>query len=318
MDSLVRPKMFSKSIEVVSLVDLFNEYSRKFISSLDASDLTKTHYRRRLKQFSIWLSENQIKGIEHQTVLNFKKYLRDEKFEASTIGAYLVALRQFFQWAETKRIHPDVTKGVKGVKRPRGFRRDALTIPQIHKLLDSIHRSTEIGKRDFAMINLMIRVGLRSIEVIRAKLSDIRPVSSSSIGLWVHGKGRDEADEYVVLTPESLDPIMEYISCRPSLQQEAPLFASVSDNSYGSSLSTCTVRRVVKERLEAAGLKTPRICAHSLRHSCITLAVEGGASIHDAQRLGRHQDISTTQRYLHLQQRSQGIGEHSVANILKR
>lgn len=318
MKSLVQSNIFSSSISPVSLADTLRDYFKKYLTSLDASEQTKIHYRRRLKQFAIWVEDEDLSTIENQSVLDYKKFLRTKGHEASTIGAYLVAVRQFFQWAEVKRIHPDVTRGIKGVKRPRGFRRDALTIPQIHKLLDSIDRSTLIGKRDYAMINLMIRVGLRSIEVVRCRVSDIRPVSSSSIGLWVHGKGRDEADEYVVITEDCLNPIMEYISSRPSLKQDAPLFASLSDGSYGSGLSTCTVRRVVKERLQAAGLKTPRICSHSLRHSCLSIAVQNGASIFDAQRLGRHQDISTTQRYIHLNQRSQGIGENSVANALKK
>ncbi len=290
----------------------------KFLESMDCSDLTRVHYRKRLKQFIIWAMNNHITSVERQTILDYKRWLRDQKYEASTIGAYLVAVRQFFQWAEIHGIHSDVSKGIKGTKRPRGHRRDALTIKQIHNLLDSIDRSTLLGKRDFAVINTMVRVGLRSIEVVRARISDMRSVSSEAIGLWVHGKSREEADEYVVLTEDCLSPIMDYISARGPLKQDAPLFASLSDGSYGSGLSTCTIRRVIKERLRAVGISSPRISGHSLRHSCLTLALEGGATIQEAQKLGRHADISTTNGYLHFRDRAKGRGELSVEAVLKR
>ncbi len=290
----------------------------RFLSSLDASELTKTHYESRLQQFTLWLDTQPIEQVQRQTILNYKKYLKDRKCEASTIGAYLVAVRQFFQWTDINRIYPDVTKGVRGAKRSRSFRRSALTIPQVHRLLDSIDRSSELGKRDFALINLLVRTGLRTIEVIRCKVSDIRPVNSGAVGLWVQGKGRQEADEFVVLTEDCVSPIMDYLSSRSSLKQDDPLFASLSDGSYGSGLSTRTIRRVVKERLRAIGLNSPRLTSHSLRHTSISLSLEGGASIQEAQKMARHADISTTNIYVHLGDRAKGIAEKSVENILKR
>lgn len=290
----------------------------QFLASLDASELTKTHYESRLQQFLLWLDTQPIDPVQRQTILSYKKYLKDRKCEASTIGAYLVAVRLFFQWTDISRIYPDVTKGIKGVKRSRAFRKDALTIPQIHRLLDSIDRSTELGKRDFALINLLVRTGLRTIEVIRCKISSIRPVNSGAVGLWIQGKGRQEADEFVVLTEDCISPIMKYISDRPALKQDDPLFASLSDGSYGHSLSTRTIRRVVKERLRAIGLNSPRLTSHSLRHTSISLSLEGGASIVEAQKMARHADISTTNIYIHLKDRSLGLAEKSVENILKR
>ncbi len=318
MKSLTQSNKFSSSLDTTFLFDAFESYVLQFLASLDATDLTRNHYRKRLKQFALWLRPFEAAPITRQTILDYKRHLKDQKYEASTIGAYLVAVRQFFCFCEINNIHHDVTRGIKGAKRPKGHRRDALTISQIHRLLDSIDQSTVIGLRDFVIINSMIRLGLRSIEVVRSRVSDIRPINSQTMGLWVHGKGRDEADEFLVLTEDCLLPIMNYISKRGPLKQDAPLFASLSDGSYGSGLSTCTIRRVVKERLRNAGLSSPRICGHSLRHSCLTLAIEGGASIQEVQALGRHADISTTNGYLHFRDRAKGAGEHSVQNILRK
>lgn len=291
---------------------------QRFLDSLDSSELTKTHYQSRLQQFILWLDTQPIEPVQRSTILHYKRWLKDRKCEASTIGAYLVAVRQFFQWTEVNRIYPDVTRGIKGAKRSRSFRRSALTISQIHRLFDSIDRSSALGKRDFALINLLVRTGLRTIEVIRCKVGDIRPVNSDTVGLWVQGKGRQEPDEFVVLTEDCISPVMDYLSSRPSLKQEDPLFASLSDGSYGSSLSTRTIRRVVKERLRAIGLNSPRLTSHSLRHTSISLCLEGGASIQEAQKMARHADISTTNIYVHLGDRAKGVAEKSVEDILKR
>lgn len=318
MKSIVQVKQSAPSVTNCFGGKSIHRHISEFLASMDCSDLTRKHYQKRLKQFILWVEKSDQHQVQRQTVLDYKRWLKEQKYEASTIGAYLVAVRQFFQWTEIQRIYPDVSKGIKGTKRPRGHRRDALTIQQVHNLLDSIDRSTLMGKRDFAIINTMIRVGLRSIEVVRAKISDVRPVSSEAIGLWVHGKSREEADEYVVVTEDCLSPIMDYISARGPLKQDAPLFASLSDGSYGSGLSTCTIRRVVKKRLRDVGISSPRISGHSLRHSCLTLAIDGGASIQEVQKLGRHADISTTNGYLHFRDRAKGAGEISVQKILRR
>ena len=200
MKSLAKIQISSAPILNISFEKWAYTHIERFLGSLDCSDLTRKQYRDRLKQFTLWLGEQPAAMVQRETILAYRKAMRDQKFEASTIGAYLVAVRQLFQWLEIKRLFPDVTKGIKGAKRGRGFRRDALTIPQTHRLLDSIDRSNLIGKRDFALINLLVRTGLRTVEVIRCKVGDIRPVSSDAIGLWVQGKGHDEADEFVILT----------------------------------------------------------------------------------------------------------------------
>jgi len=91
--------------------------------------------------------------------------------------------------------------------------KDPLTVDDVSGLLGSIDRSTIEGKRDYALINLLIRTGLRTIETIRADVGDIRQASGETV-LSVQGKGRDEKDELVILTPPSLNPIREYLTAR--------------------------------------------------------------------------------------------------------
>ena len=289
-----------------------------FLANLEVSSFSKFQYSKRLEQFKSFLLNEQIFSPERKDLLKFKSVLKEKNLQSNTIGAYFVPIRLLFEWTEINRIYPNIAAGIKGAKRPKGFRRDSLTISQVHQLMDSISRSEVKGKRDFALINLLIRTGLRTVEVIRCKIGSIRPVSSDTIGLWVQGKGHEEADEFVILTEECVGPIMDYIATRGSLNQESPLFASLSDGSYGNSLSTRTIRRVVKERLRSAGLSNPMYSSHGLRHTSVTLSLAGGASIQEAQKMARHADISTTTIYAHNIDRAKGVAERSIENILKR
>ena len=83
------------------------------------------------------------------------------------------------------------------------------------------------------------------------------------------------------------------------VKDSSPLFISHSDRNYGERLTTRSISRIVKDRLQASGLDDRRLTAHSLRHTAVTFSLIGGASIQEAQTLARHSDINTTLIYAH-------------------
>jgi len=103
----------------------------------------------------------------------------------------------------------------------------------------------------------------------------------------------------VLLTEKTLKPINEYLAERDKTEDAEPLFGSLSDMNQGQRLTTRSVSRIVKGYLRRIGLNSDRLTAHSLRHTAITLALKGGATIQEAQALGRHANINTTLIYAH-------------------
>lgn len=83
-------------------------------------------------------------------------------------------------------------------------------------MLASIDRSTEKGMCDFAILNLMLRTGLRGIEIVRANCRDIQTKAGVDV-LYVQGKGRASKDNFVVLTPKALSPIAAYLEKRSNV-----------------------------------------------------------------------------------------------------
>ena len=113
--------------------------------------------------------------LNEDDVLSFKEHLIGSGYKPSTISVYLAGVRSFYRFdAKGKKDDVDIAKGVKGMKSERGFKKEVLHREQAKELLASIETVTLKGKRDFAIVNLMIRTGLRDVEVVRAPVGDIK------------------------------------------------------------------------------------------------------------------------------------------------
>jgi len=262
-----------------------------------------------------WVGERGIGQPTQEDILAYKGFLGTQGLSPLTVSGYLVPVRRFFEWAEGMKIYPNVARGIRGAKRSRGFMKDPLTVDQVKALLGDIERDGEGGERDFALLNLLIRTGLRTIEVARADVGDIRQEGGEAV-LWVRSKGRDAKDEFVLLTEETLKPIRDYLQARGKIEGAEPLFASVSDRNRERRLTTRSIRRIVKQHLVGVGLISGRLTAHSLRHTAITLALQGGATIQEARALGRHADINTTLVYAHNIDRLLHAPERRIDEVL--
>jgi len=149
------------------------------------------------------------------------------------------------------------------------------------------------------------------VEIARAQIADLRQEAGTAV-LWIQGKGRDEKDDFVLLVEETLQPLREYLAARGKVSEEEPLFVSLSDRNAGQVLTTRSLSRIVKEAFRRVGLDDSRLTAHSCRHTAITLAVSGGASLEQAQAMARHSDPKVTMVYFHNVARVQAGAERCI------
>lgn len=99
---------------------------------------------------------------------------------------------------------------------------------------------------------------------------------------------------------------MDYLGTRGKLEGAAPLFASEGHRNNGGRLTEPSISRIIKGRLQAAGYDTHRLTAHSLRHTSVTMLLESGATLQEAQHHARHASPETTGIYAHnIDQRKQ-------------
>ena len=285
-----------------------------FKRNLDATQRTKETYVKGVKVFLQWCNDNKIDEVTHATLIQYKESLVTDQKKASTISMYMTALKKLYKYLETKGIK-NIASDLKGAKQKRNYSKDPLTLDQAKDLLNSIDRTTKEGKRNYALIHLLITTGLRTIEIERANIEDIRNVANNSV-LYVMGKGRDSKDEYVKLTYETLKAINEYLATRDIKDNKEPLFISLSDRSNGQRLKTRSIRDIIKKSYLKIGINSDKITSHSLRHTAITLSLIGGTPLQEVQQMARHVNINTTMIYAHNLKRIESEAESNIQKLL--
>ena len=310
-----------------TMLNINNLILEDFVKNLDARQETKETYLKGVRVFLNWCMDNKINEVERTTLIKYKhdlingyevkkggKIIKIKPKKASSISMYITALKKLYKYLETKGIK-NIASDLKGSKNTKGFKKDALTIDQARDILKSIDRSSNEGLRNYALIQLLLTTGLRTVEVERANIEDIRNIGNKSV-LYVMGKGHDDKDEYVKLTYETLKAINEYLATRNNINPKEPLFISFSDRSNGERLKTRSIRDIVKKIYRNVGLNSDRLTTHSLRHSAITFSLLGGATIQEAQQLARHTNINTTLIYAHNLDRLENKAEESIQKLL--
>ena len=288
----------------------------RFIASQDVKESSKLLYRRTLKQYFNWVEDKGylLSEIARPQLLEYKQDLLSSDKSSLTVGSYITSVRRFYEWTEANKYYPNVAKGIKTPKRKQQFKKQPLLPAQATALL-SYYQDKAL--RDYAIVNLLLRTGLRTIEIIRANVEDITFKGSQRV-LLVHGKGRDEKDNFVLLTDKAYQPIAEYLATRGKVNSSEPLFTSTSNNSKGGRLSTRSISYIAKEGLKAIGLDERAFTAHSLRHTTAVNILRGGGSLEQAQMTLRHSNPATTQIYtatLDEERRLKNSGEALIDNL---
>lgn len=274
--------------------ELFNRY----IDFLDSSPKTVETYTRALRQLFSYFSLNGITQPTRADILAFRDELKASGHKPTTVQNYITATKIFFSWTEQEGLYPNVADHLKGAKLDREHKKDYLTSRQVKEVLAGVDRSTKQGLRDYAMLFLMVTGGLRTIEVSRANIGDLRTLGDNSV-LYVQGKGREEKTDYIKLSAPAEQAIRAYLKARGEKDEEAPLFSSTSNNNRGARLTTRSVSGMVKTRLQQAGYDSEKLTAHSLRHTAVTLSLLAGKDITEVQQFARHANIATTMIYNH-------------------
>lgn len=240
----------------------------------------------------------------------------------NTTAQYLRSVCQFFKWAAASGLYPDIAANIHAPKiKHDTHRKAALTVEEVQTIEKSIteraqqrrqeaqeaqkdtaghiQRTTEQGKRLFAIYLLAVNAGLRTIEISRANVKDLETINGQT-WLYICGKGHTEADQRKPIAPEVAAAIKDYLQSRKDKPTGAsPLFASTGNRSGGKRIATTTISTMLKRAMQAAGFDSERLTAHSLRHTAGTAVQEITGDIYATQKYMRHSNPATTEIYLH-------------------
>ena len=289
-------------------------YSR-FITYLDASKKTVETYSRALRQLFNYFAFNGITRPQREDIIAFKEDLKASGHKPTTVQNYITAAKLFFKWTAQEGLYPNVAEHLKGAKLNRDHKKDYLTSRQVKEVLEGVERDTLKGLRDYAILVLMVTGGLRTIEVARADIADLRTAGESTI-LYLQGKGKEEKTDYVKISPQVEKAIRSYLTARGAAGEDSPLFASISNQNTGRRMTTRSVSGIVKERLKSAGYDSHRHTAPSLRHTAVTLSLLAGKDITEVQQFARHANIATTMIYNHALDKAKNSCSDAIASAI--
>lgn len=312
MNTSITHTQYTNAISMSNAItpDLFTRWA----AFIDAAPKSIETYKRNIKPFMLYMQDNGITHPKREDVIAYRDMLKEEH-KATTVNAYLIAVKLFFQWLETENIYPNITAHVKACKLSKDHQKDPLTVKQTRKVFSAINRDTLIGKRDYALLLIMITAGLRDIETVRANVEDLRTRGDNTV-LYLQGKGRDDRAEYVNCVEIAEDAIRDYLTARGKPAGTSPLFVSHAHRNEGERLTTRSISRIVKTRLQAAGLDSDRLTAHSLRHTAGTTNLRNGGTLEETQQLLRHKSPVTTMIYIQEIERDKNRSEERIAQVL--
>lgn len=288
----------------------------RFAKFAGVSESSRQTYTKCLRQLFRYFEENSITNPTRENLVDWLAVLTAERKSASTIQLYLTSAKIFFRWLSQEGIFANIADHMKsGVKIGHNHKKDALSNEQCKTLIKNVKGDSLKNLRDRAILSLMTTAGLRTVEVVRADIEDIRH-ERGKIFLYVQGKGHSAKDEKILLATQAYSAIKSYLNARGKIQGSAPLFVSTSRRNKNARLDTQTIRKMVKANLRGIGLDSPRLTAHSLRHSTATNLIFAGVSLPKVQMILRHKNINTTMIYADAWERYNNNGEQIRSDLI--
>ena len=245
--------------------------------------------------------------LDRHHVQSFLGALYRQGASRATAARKVTTLRTFAKYLRRERLLDTDPLTLVGTPK-REIRMPAhLSIEEMDRLLGTPDTSQPLGRRDGAMLELFYASGLRLSELVGLDVDD---VNLRGRVVRVLGKGRKE--RIVPFNRTTAEAIRTYLADRQVLVAEAqrrgrpqerssrgrarePLFVS----HRGTRITTRSVDRIVRRAVAACSTRLD-VSAHALRHSFATHLLQRGADLRVIQEMLGHAQLSTTQRYTHV------------------
>lgn len=270
-----------------------------------------------LKDLQKLLNYYNDEGIDFRQVTlkqldGFAKALQELGVGPRSVARILSGVRSFYRFLTIeKEVETDPTELLESPKLGKHLP-EVLSLPEIDAIEAAIDLSKPEGVRDLAIVEVLFSCGLRISELCSLKLSELYLEEGY---IRVHGKGRKE--RLVPIGDSAIDRLRQWFvvrqGCKVKPGEEDFVFVSLR---RGKRLSRISLFVYIKEYAAKAGIRK-NISPHTFRHSFATQLLEGGANLRAIQAMLGHEDIGTTEIYMHVDKTHlrREILEHHPRNI---
>jgi len=291
----------------LNLTTYFKDFENFLKLERNLSVNTIKSYRSDLKKLEFYLSKTSAKKlsfIDPDIVREFL-YEQSKRVSAKTQGRIISTLKTFFNFLVLEKLIND--SPIENIDYPKIDSKIplVLTTYEIDKLI-SCAFSKKFGLRNQTIIEIMYSCGLRVSELTEMKISNI--FFDESL-IKILGKGNKE--RFIPLSSTAKKLLYNYITYnRKNLSQDKQSIDIVFLNNRGKKLTRVMVYNIINDAALEAKINK-KISPHTLRHSFATHLIENGADIISIQKMMGHENVVTTEKYLHVNKK------HLVETMIK-
>ncbi len=291
----------------MNLTTYFKDFENFLKLERNLSVNTIKSYRSDLKKLEFYLSKTSAKKlsfIDPDIVREFL-YEQSKRVSAKTQGRIISTLKTFFNFLVLEKLIND--SPIENIDYPKIDSKIPLILStdEIDKII-SCAFSKKFGLRNQTIIEIMYSCGLRVSELTEMKISNI--FFDESL-IKILGKGNKE--RFIPLSSTAKKLLYNYITYnRKNLSQDKQSIDIVFLNNRGKKLTRVMVYNIINDAALEAKINK-KISPHTLRHSFATHLIENGADIISIQKMMGHENVVTTEKYLHVNKK------HLVETMIK-
>lgn len=282
--------------ENVSNAKLLEEFSDYLSLERNMSPNTRLAYVHDVTHLISFIEMENVTLLEvsYDTLQTFLTTLADLGIGARSQARILAGVRAFFHFlCLDDYLTEDPTLLMESPKLPL-YLPDVLTVEEIDNMIECIDSTKAEASRNRAIIETLYGSGLRVSELTDVRLSRIDFENQCMI---VEGKGSKQ--RIVPLSSAAIWAISEYLPERDEIKIKKGAEDTLFLNRRGAPLTRVMIFYIVKSLAESAGINK-RVSPHTLRHSFATHLLEGGANLRVIQEMLGHEQLETTEIYVHL------------------
>lgn len=260
------------------------------------ADRTVRKRARQLGEFAEFLEQTGVRAIAHIQAVHIQQFLTQVPGKPAHRLTYGVTLRSFLRWASVEGLLPrDLSAATISIRHQRHLGlRDVLGGDELTRLLTAVDRSSAIGRRDYAVLVLAARYGLRPSDIRQLRLDDVRWRQ----GLITLQQAKTGRPLVLPLLPDVAAALTAYLrGGRPAtdarelfIRHRAPFEPFVVANNLHTIMRTALRRAGLTERPGRRGL-------YLLRHTLATRLLAAGCPIKTIGDVLGHVSTDTTMEY---------------------
>lgn len=291
----------------INIQERFDErYLQAFAERSNSSE-TRRSYHRVAREFFQYFKWQDPRLITSEQIREWRDKLKASHKKASTVSFKLAVVRSLFEYLREEGLvsaNPATTHRVPPPAVAEDLRGRALSVKEVQRLLLGPDRMRVDGARDYALLLLLVRTGMRISEVCNLKRSAIT---------WSHGrwllkfKVKGGRERKIPLPKEIKTAIDEYLkldqkrrSLQHSDQSQSAIFQPLVNYrtlEFDKPLSTTQAWKIVRRWADFTGLG--KVSPHDLRRTAITRALDQGLSYRQVRMMTGHRSLEMVVRYDH-------------------